>query len=112
MIMTFDIEQRCQQPVEDIGGAQHRGSQAKLVNRSYVSLTSHRDTCAHSARYVHAWAANYSALAFIQRTGLSRFASVRPQRWVIASYEHHTSRHGVEHPHVHNVVIPHLTSAM
>jgi hypothetical protein len=57
-----------------------------------------------------AWAANYAALEFLQRSGLATFAPVKPQRWVIASFEHHCGPHGMVHPHVHNVVIARLTT--
>ena len=58
----------------------------------------------------HAWAASYSALELMQGTGLSRFSPLKPQRWVVASFEHHTSPHGLPHPHVHNLVITCLTT--
>ncbi len=57
----------------------------------------------------HAWTANRASLEFMQSAGLTRFAPVKPQRWVIASFEHHCGPHGVQHPHVHNIVIPRLT---
>jgi hypothetical protein len=47
----------------------------------------------------------WSVLEFMQNTGLARFAPVRPQRWVVASFEHHTSPHGLPRPHVHNIVL-------
>jgi hypothetical protein len=52
-----------------------------------------------------AWSANYAALKFLQDAGLSRFSPVTPQRWVVASFEHHRGPHGLPHPHVHNIVI-------
>lgn len=36
-----------------------------------------------------AWAANYAALELLQNAGITTFAPVKPQRWVIASFEHH-----------------------
>ena len=42
------------------------------------------------AIWSHAWSANYAVLEFMQGMGLSRFAPVKPQHWVIASFEHHT----------------------
>lgn len=57
-----------------------------------------------------AWSANYQALGLLQDTGLNRFAPVRPQRWVVASYEHHCGPHGLRHPHIHNIVITALTT--
>jgi hypothetical protein len=49
---------------------------------------------------VVAWSANYAALKFLQDAGLSRFSPVKPQRWVVASFEHHRGPHGLPHPHV------------
>ena len=46
----------------------------------------------------------------MQGTGLTRFAPVKPQQWVVASFEHHTSPHGLPRPHVHNIVIGGLTT--
>ena len=46
------------------------------------------------ALWSQAWSANYAALEFLQDTGLSRFSPVKPQRWLAASFEHHTSPHG------------------
>ena len=57
-----------------------------------------------------AWSANYEALKFLQDAGLSRFSPVKPQRWVVASFEHHRGPHGLPHPHVHNIVITSLTT--
>jgi hypothetical protein len=57
-----------------------------------------------------AWSANYEALKLFQTAGLTRFAPVKPQRWVIASFEHHCGPHGILHPHVHNIVITALTT--
>ena len=57
-----------------------------------------------------AWSANYAALEFLQNAGLVRFSPVKPQRWVIASFEHHCGPHGLSHPHVHNIVVTDLTT--
>lgn len=57
-----------------------------------------------------AWSANYQALGLLQETGLARFAPVRPQRWVVASYEHHRGPHGLRQPHIHNIVVTALTT--
>jgi hypothetical protein len=57
-----------------------------------------------------AWSANCQALELMQQAGLTRFSPAKPQRWVIASFEHHTSPHGLPSPHVHNIVIPALTA--
>jgi hypothetical protein len=58
-----------------------------------------------------AWSANYAVLEFFQNTGLTRFSPVKPQQWVVASFEHHTSPHGAPHPHIHNIVLTSLTTA-
>jgi hypothetical protein len=63
------------------------------------------------AIWSHAWSANYAVLEFLQGTGLTRFAPVKPQRWVVASFEHHTSPHGVPSPHIHNIVLTAMTTA-
>ena len=62
------------------------------------------------ATWSHAWSANYAVLEFMQGAGLTRFAPVKPQHWVIASFEHHTSPHGLPRPHIHNIVISSLTT--
>ena len=63
------------------------------------------------AIWSHAWSSNYAVLEFMQGTGLTRFSPVKPQRWVVASFEHHTSPHGLPRPHVHNIVLTSLTTA-
>jgi hypothetical protein len=63
------------------------------------------------AIWSQAWSANYAMLEFMQGTGLTRFAPVKPQCWVVASFEHHTSPHGLPRPHVHNVVFTSLTAS-
>src|ERR1700678_4264673 len=35
-----------------------------------------------------AWSANYAVLELLQQIGLTQFSSVRPQQWVVASFEH------------------------
>lgn len=62
------------------------------------------------ALWTQAWSANYEALKLLQAEGLTRFAPVKPQRWVIASFEHHCGPHGLPHPHIHNVVATSLTT--
>lgn len=61
------------------------------------------------AIWSRAWSANYAALDFLQDAGLSRFSPAKPQRWMAASFEHHTSPHGLPRPHIHNIVVPALT---
>ena len=61
------------------------------------------------ALWSRAWSANIQALGLLQAAGLTRFSSHKPQRWVIASFEHHCGPHGVAHPHIHNVVVASLT---
>lgn len=62
------------------------------------------------AIWSQAWSANYAVLEFMQATGLTRFSPVKPQHWVIASFEHHTSPHGLPRPHIHNIVLPSMTT--
>jgi hypothetical protein len=62
------------------------------------------------AIWSQAWSANYAALEFMQGTGLTRFAPVKPQHWVVASFEHHTSPHGLPRPHIHNIAVASLTT--
>jgi hypothetical protein len=64
------------------------------------------------AIWSHAWSANYAVLELMQGTGLTRLSPLKPQRWVIASFEHHTSPHGLPRPHVHNIVIGGLTTGV
>ena len=59
-----------------------------------------------------AWAANYAALELLQNAGITTFSPVKPQRWVIASFEHHCGPHGLPRPHVHNIVITPLTTGV
>ena len=63
------------------------------------------------AIWSHAWSSNYAVLEFMQGTGLTRFSPVKPQHWMVASFEHHTSPHGLPRPHVHNIVLTSLTAA-
>jgi hypothetical protein len=51
-----------------------------------------------------AWAANLAALELMQHAGLTRFSPAKPQRWVVASFEHHCGPHSLPGPHVHNIV--------
>jgi hypothetical protein len=62
------------------------------------------------AIWSRAWSANYAVLELMQGAGLTRFSPVKPQHWVVASFEHHTSPHGLPQPHVHNIVIGGLTT--
>ncbi len=74
----------------------HHGGDSERADRLWESL---------QAIWSQAWSANYAVLEFMQGTGLTRFAPVKPQRWVVASFEHHTSPHGLPRPHVHNIVL-------
>ena len=64
------------------------------------------------ATWSHAWAANLHAMDLMQQAGITRFAPFKPQRWVIASFEHHCGPHGAQQPHVHNIVVTPLTRSM
>ena len=74
----------------------HQAGNAELAEQLWEKL---------EAAWSQAWSANYAALEFMQGTGLTRFAPVKPQHWVVASFEHHTSPHGLPRPHVHNIVL-------
>jgi hypothetical protein len=80
----------------------HQNGDAKQGGRLWEQL---------QAVWSHAWAQNYATLELMQNAGLTRFSAVKPQRWVIASFEHHSGPHGALHPHVHNIVITALTTA-
>jgi hypothetical protein len=56
-----------------------------------------------------AWSANHQTLELMQNAGLTRFSPDKPQRWLMASFEHHCGPHGAVHPHIHNIVVPALT---
>jgi hypothetical protein len=62
------------------------------------------------AIWSRAWAANYAALELLQNAGITTFSPVKPQRWVIASFEQHCGPHGLPHPHVHNIILTRLTT--
>ncbi|MGH3123198.1 MAG: hypothetical protein ACRDPF_04630 [Streptosporangiaceae bacterium] len=79
----------------------HHGGDSERAEQLWESLR---------AVWSQAWSANYAVLEFMQGTGLTRFAPVKPQRWVAASFEHHTSPHGLPRPHIHNIAIPSLTT--
>ena len=59
-----------------------------------------------------AWASNYAALELLQNTGIKTFSPVKPQRWVVASFEHHCGPHALPQPHVHNIVVTRLTTGI
>jgi hypothetical protein len=79
----------------------HHGGDSERAGRLRENL---------QAIWSQAWPANYAVLEFMQGTGLTRFAPVKPQRWVVASFEHHTSPHGLPRPHIHNIAITSLTT--
>jgi bifunctional DNA-binding transcriptional regulator/antitoxin component of YhaV-PrlF toxin-antitoxin module len=74
----------------------HHGGDSERAGRLWENL---------QAIWSKAWTANYAALEFMQGTGLTRFAPAKPQRWVVASFEHHTSPHSLPRPHIHNIAI-------
>ena len=79
----------------------HHAGKAELAEQLWEKL---------EAIWPQAWSANYAALEFVQGTGLTKFAPVKPQHWVVASFEHHTSPHGLPCPHIHNIALPRLTT--
>src|SRR5262245_26282284 len=64
------------------------------------------------AIWSRAWAVNYAALELLQNAGITTFSPIKPQRWVIASFEHHCGPHGLPRPHVHNIVVTRLTAGI
>jgi hypothetical protein len=62
------------------------------------------------AIWSRAWAANYAALEMLQHAGITTFSPTKPQRWFMASFQHHCGPHGLPHPHIHNIVITRLTT--
>ena len=82
----------------------HHAGKAELAEQLWEKL---------EAIWPQAWSANYAALEFVRGTGLTRFAPVKPQHWVVASFEHHTSPHGLPRPHILNprLALPRLTTA-
>jgi len=62
-----------------------------------------------NALWSTAWSANHQAMELLQASGLT-ISPDKPQRWVIASFEHHCGPHGLPHPHIHNIVITELTT--
>jgi hypothetical protein len=62
------------------------------------------------AIWSRAWAANWDVLEFMQEAGFTTFSLAKPQRWVVASFEHHCGPHGAGLPHVHNIIVPALTA--
>jgi hypothetical protein len=62
------------------------------------------------AIWSQARSANYAVLEFLQGTGPTRFSPVKPQQWMVASFERHTSPHGLPRPHIHNIVITSFTT--
>jgi hypothetical protein len=78
----------------------HQARDLNLANQHWDKLT---------AIWSRAWTANCGALDLIQHTGIATFAPAKPQRWMIASFEHHCGPHGAISPHIHNVVPIRLT---
>ena len=92
------------QAPDDIAAEQGQLFQAAIAAYQAAEL-GHAEELWEKVRAVwsQAWSANYAALEFLQDTGLSRFSPVKPQRWLAASFEHHTSPHGLPRPHIHNI---------
>ena len=79
----------------------HHAGESERAGRLWENL---------GAIWSRAWSANYAALEFMQNTGMTRFAPVKPQQWVVASFEHHTSPHGIPRLHIHNIVLTAMTT--
>ena len=117
----------------DTGTLQHlaQGELADLVWEAPPELTAVHDNLCRAAIHAYqsgnqapgeqlwhqaqnlwsqAWSANQEVLALMQQAGLTRFSTRKPQRWVVASFEHHSGPHGLTHPHIHNIVVTALTT--
>lgn len=79
----------------------YRAANHKLAGQHWHEL---------QAIWSRAWGANCAALELLQNAGITTFSQLKPQRWVIASFEHHCGSHGLQHPHIHNIVITRLTT--
>ena len=79
----------------------HTGN-AELAERQWQQV---------QAIWSRAWAANYAALELLQSAGITTFSPAKPQRWVVASFEHHCGPHGLPLPHVHTIVITRLATS-
>jgi len=93
--------------------AEHAGAYQSAIQAYNAADTEHAEQLWQELQTIssQAWSANYAVLELLQHTGLTQFSLVKPQQWVIASFEHHTSPHGLPHPHIHNIVITALTTA-
>jgi TrwC relaxase len=93
--------------------AEHGQAFQAAIRAYHAADTQHAEQLWESVRAIwsQAWSANYAALELLQATGLTRFSPVKPQQWVIASFEHHTSPHGLPRPHIHNIVLTAMTTA-
>jgi hypothetical protein len=92
--------------------AEHGEAFQAAMNAYHVADTERAEQLWENVRAIwsQAWSANYAALQVLQGTGLTRFSPVKPQQWVVASFEHHTSPHGLSRPHIHNIVVTGLTT--
>ena len=80
--------------------ADHSQVFQNAIRAYHAADTEHAEELWGKVRAVwsQAWSANYAVLEFMQGTGLTRFAPIKPQNWVVASFEHHTSPHGLGCP--------------
>jgi hypothetical protein len=96
---------------EDMAGEHNRRHQAAMqAYQAGDTVLADQEWRKVQDVWSRAWAANCAALELIQAAGISGFSPVKPQRWVTASFEHHCGPYGIQHPHVHNIVIVALTS--
>jgi hypothetical protein len=80
---------------DDLIGEHNQAHQAAM--QAYE--TSNAETAEHQwakvqAAWSRAWAANCAAIEFMQGAGLTRLSPVKPQHWLVASFEHHCGPHG------------------
>lgn len=98
---------------EDVAAEHHQAFQAAMqAYHSGDAGSAEQHWHKFQEIWSRAWTANYAALDLLQNAGVTTFAPAKPQRWVIASFEHHCSPHGLPRPHVHNIVFTRLTSGI
>jgi len=51
-----------------------------------------------------------SEIADLTWNGPDQVRAGQAQHWVVASFEHHTSPHGLPRPHIHNITVTGLTT--
>jgi hypothetical protein len=91
----------------DVLAAEHNQAHEASVQAYHAGNTSlaEQEWSRLQGAWSRAWAANCAAIEFMQGAGLTRLSPVKPQRWLVASFEQHCGPHGVQHPHVHSIIV-------